>query len=325
MKKLLVVLLTVVMILSLAAIASAEVSTWIGGDFYFRYHSVDKAWEQGRNNFFVGGITALAKKDNTWAKLWINTDIWTSLTGLPWDSTAPGWGSSMKYAVGVDKIGGIASVSFSTKDQDLCNIGQAPLADTFDDFKTDPVFNTYDCSNEMAVVVDTDAFTFKAESVVAAVTDPTKSGNTYAVNGIFKFEGGKAYLAYKGNIGGVDSTLIDAGCELKLGEMNLKADAWLTAAGGSSTGNTVQGSVAMGAWDATLSVYLPPSGGGDSIIGVGGNYKLDKLTLGAKYFTYTDAVYEIYGTYNVGAFDLRVGYVEPGAGIADCPDRKSVV
>jgi len=313
LKKLLVVLLAAVMVLSLAAVAmAADVSTWMGGDLFFKYNSVAKGWVNDDNTFTVGNITAKVSKDNTWAKTFLNIDTWQ---GTPING-------GLHYAFGVDKLGGMVSLSFSTKDQDICNIGQVPMMDLFDDFKGDPYFDTYSFGNSAAMVIDSDTFTVKAEAVIigAAVE------NAYAIDAIYKFDGGKAYVAWQGNRchydggswgGEAGSRLIDAGTEFKLGDLGIKADLWMNTVAGTATSNVFQGNVASGPWDATL-VYVMPNGG-NGVFGVGGNYKVgENLTVGAKYMAYNpNAQYELLATYQYGVLGLRVGYINPGTGSSD--------
>jgi hypothetical protein len=337
-KKLLVVLMAVAMTVSVASSAmAADLSYWMGGDFYYFFTTADgdRGFNQSTGTFTVDSLlTARIQEGNTWAQMWYFSDTWNYA-----DDDRDGQGSNnLRYAFGIDNIGGSTNIGFSTKDTGIANIAQNPLGELFNDFKADPVFNTFDMPGALSLAYNSDSFTLKAEAVVVDDIGFAWRGKglngfnegdarKYAVSGAFKFDGGDVHFGYK-KAEMKDDALILIGSNFMAGDVAVKLDFYLDEGSlgnfgevGAAAGNSFQGNVAWDRFDVTLFYNMPEADAVDDILGLGFNFKAtDKLSVGLKYFDnvtdnikYTpavDSVYEVYGLYDMGAFDVKFGVVD---------------
>jgi hypothetical protein len=186
MKKTLVLVLALVLAFAVATVASAsEISTSLGGDFYYYYqtkNNAPKVVSADDTAVSYGSITAKVTEGNTWAKLWMHMDIWKGTIG-----------NSMFYAVGMDKIADVFTWQFSSKDTNYSNVGQTPLTEYFNRYRADPFFNAYDLNGNLAGKIETENFYLGADFSVVNQNDI----NNYAVSASFKFDGGDVHVGYK--------------------------------------------------------------------------------------------------------------------------------
>ena len=330
MKKLLVVLMAVAMTVSVASSAmAADLSYWMGGDFYYFFTTADgdRGFNQSTGTFTVDSLlTARIQEGNTWAQMWYFSDTWNFAD----DGRTGQASNNLRYAFGIDNIGGSTNIGFSTKDTGIANIGQNALGELFNDFKADPIFNTYDMPGSLNIAYNSDSFTLKAEAQVMDDLGFAWSGRglngynegnarKYALSGAVKFDGGDVHFGYKKEEMN-DDALILIGSNFMAGDVAVKLDFYMHEGGltefgevGAHRGNSFQGNVAWDRFDATLFYNMPEADGVDEILGLGFNYKAtDKLGLGLKYFdnAAADAIYEVYGLYDMGAFDVKFGIVD---------------
>ncbi len=315
MKKLLVVLLTVALVFSLAAVASAAATTaYVGGSIYFAYRSNNTdsnnpiqfgPWAT-QNELHITGLVE-DKDTGTWAKI-----TWDAVT----DSAAPalGWAGAgnAHYAAGVNNIADIFDIQFSTGSVNSTLIGQPALRGSIDGWYPDPIFcHRGDGMNQttdgmLALKLHTDAFTANFEYVLnTGTTAPdgyTVDDHFINFSANYNFEGGKAYVGYTtyaDYLVGAQFGIAD-GVTLAVDYHGDKDD----------TTQEIQGNVAIENANATL--YYNVKG---EYFGIGGEYNLsDKTRVGAKYFSTTDASYEAYLIQKYGVMEAKAGYADQGAG-----------
>ena len=191
MKKLLVVLLTVVLVFSFVSLTYAAKTTWTGGGgdlWFFDQIQNGSAGESSYGSYMcLDAIGVQVTGDNdTYAKGWVNIDSWRT---QGWES-ASAWGGSqlggpatgtfgtgtndniatagvpwMCFAFGINKIGGSGlSLAYSTKDDGYgndMNIGQASMTDTFLDYHSDTSFQTNNWLNCLYLDYTQGNFTFE--------------------------------------------------------------------------------------------------------------------------------------------------------------------
>lgn len=314
-------LLAVAMTVAFASsVMAADLSWWMGGDFYYFYTTETKGLQDASGIFTVDSIlTAQITEGNSWAKMWYVNDTWNfSRDG----------NNSLYYAFGYNKIGDVLDLGFSTKDTGICNIGQNPLGEFFNDFKADPVFNTYDMPNAASAVINLDNVTLKAEYVTRFANG--WNDEAFAFAGIVKIDSGDVHFGYKRLNSGNDAYLMNLGAAFTVGSAAVKVDlynepegqaiVWGSAANtgtygevGAYTGLSFQANVAFEKFDVTL-FYNDADATNDDMLGLGANFKVsDKLTFGAKMFQDSPNmgdVWEVYGLYDVGAFDIKFGILD---------------
>ena len=287
---------------------AADLSYWMGGDFYYYFSTQEgtRGLQGAPGIFTVDSILgAQITEGNTWAKMWYVNDTWNQ--------------DALYYALGVNKIGGVLDLGFSTKDTGIANIGQNPLGELFNDFKADPMFNTYDMGGAMSAVLNGEDFRVATEYVVVDGWNYERA----AISGAVKLDGGDVHFGYK-RIPGATDSLINLGGSMQVGEAKVTADVMLDDANigtygeiGALAGTKVQANVAMGQVDTTVFYNFAKNDGEKDMLGLGANFKAtEKLTLGAKYFNNAPLEgsqvekYEVYGLYDLGAFDIKVGMVD---------------
>jgi hypothetical protein len=288
LKKLLVVLLTVALVLSLAVMANAAPSIWMGGNVSFEYVLSGAAdptqpmnWAAD-SNMQLGNLSFTASDDTTWAT--IKYDFNT-------------WGAGSKYGLGFKKLGGMVDISLTTYDLSTTLRGQIN-AKRFDVWGGDPLF----CNrpgNILAIGVDTDSFAanveYRPNQAVDGVTE-------FWLAATAKFDTGKAYLGYSNETGAVNEMIV--GAEIKLDALTINADYYTV---GTAT-QIFQASVNLTEAKTKATLYYDLAG---SIYGLTGEYTgIEKVTLGAKYFS--DSTYEVYAGYKVGVINLRLDYLNTG-------------
>lgn len=330
MKKLFVVLLTVVLVLSLASMTFAAKTTWSGGGgdlFIMALSSNSSSHAMSLGSYMcLDAIGIQVTGDNdTYAKAWVNVDTWRTNSGWvgasAWggspSTTGPAGHPAMYYAIGINKVGGTGlSLAFNTKDDGYgmgINIGQAALTDSFSDFHTDTHLNTNTWNDCLYADFTSGNFTVKAQ----AVETPGAEG-VWGADFIYNLDGGqKVYLGYVSNtVSGVtDATMIDVGASLKFGDIGLNVDYWMDkyqimgwgndgtdGPGGapwfstSGPGNTLQANVSMKLgdmpFDATLFYSMPDNTALNSTIGVGANVGItDKAKVSVAMFSNSGNIY----------------------------------
>lgn len=172
MKKLLVVLLTVVLVFSFVTMTYAAKTTWSGGggDFWFfdQIQSGAAGVSSYGTYFCLDAIGVQVTGDNdTYAKAWVNVDSFRTLgwAGMAaWGGTNVPWAC---FAVGINKIGGSGlSLAYNTKDDGYgmgINIGQAIMTDSFLDYHTDTSFQTNNWLNCLYLNYTQGNFTLKSQ------------------------------------------------------------------------------------------------------------------------------------------------------------------
>jgi hypothetical protein len=352
-KKSLVVLMAVVMTFAFAAATvAADLSYWAGGDMYFYFDSNQQGLIESQGTFMVDGGNPMVQvtSGNTYAKAWYNTDKWRAGEGSSTFGTvlvdangklvdANGNASAVpvyqqtkvkygnpaqwRFSFGWNKIGDVLDLGFSTKDTGTANIGQVAFTDTFNNFHSDPIFNSYDNPYAIFGVLTLGNVTIKGEYNVAP-KDSFLGGNTTSMwnqhdnsflTATFKLDSGEIHVGYKNSCNGDNAYLAMVGGAWNIGDSNLKVDLWKEGDGGyakdwggaghsanyandgddigapGAGGTGVQVAFGINKFDATLFYLNPESNGvngtdytGNNMFGVGANYKFDKLTVGAKYF-----------------------------------------
>lgn len=337
MKKLIVLALVAAMILCMTSISlGAEFSYSMGGRFYGYFSSIDG--DHGFNpspgvDAWDTILGATVREGNSWATIKFIADSWNqkiyhsfgidNIGGTPW------------------------SIGFDSHDTGTTNLGQQFMGDLFNDFKADPLFNTCDMAGSINVKFITDKFEFRGEADVydadGSTYDRADASNgyysddydeRYAVGFIFKNDMGKYYIGGKYDPDYEDPSII-LGADLKLNDdLGLKIDLWSFKSGLGNRGEftqafwaggghqTIQATVTYNKFTGQLMYSKPEIDGLDDVYGIGAAYQINKFTVGAKYFAVDDQpvfddqhnivdtedyFYDVYGMYDVGAWDIKFG------------------
>jgi hypothetical protein len=156
----------------------------------------------------------------------------------------------------------------------------------------------------------------------------------YAAVLIFKNDYGKYYIGAKHKAKqALDDSFYIIGCDTTINDIGLKFDIWSDKAGYSNPGEfsstfwggkgcqTAQATISYDKWTGQLMFTKPEADNYDDVFGLGLAYQLtEKLNVGAKYFKVDadhvvttdgneadDNYYDVYGLYNLGAFDFKLG------------------
>jgi hypothetical protein len=349
-KKFFAFALLVVLVLSMASLSlAAELSSIIGGRYYGYFSTIDG--DKGFNpapgvDAWDTILGATVKEENSFGTSWATIKF-----------IADTWNQKIYHSFGIDNIAGSPlSLGFDSHDSGTANLGQQFMGDLFNDFKADPFFNTCDMAGSFNLKYITDTFEFRGEAKVYdsdGDTDNTidegvdKDGNpilvpdqyseAYALGLIFKTDAGKFYVGAKTQQG-VDDPFYIVGGDFKLNDVGLKLDLWLNDSGIANQGEFTNAFWAGGGHQtlqATITydkitgqlMYSKPEADLDDVIGAGIAYQLtSNWTAGAKYFAVDDSVaedgfYDVYGMFDVGAWDLKVGVSNAQFPFGHCGDK----
>jgi hypothetical protein len=327
MKKILTLSMVGLLVLSIAGMAfGVDFDYSMGGRYYAYFSSIDgdrgfnaapgvDAWDT------ILGATVKGE-NNTWATIKFIADSWNQ---------------KIYHSFGIDNIGGSPwSLGFDSHDNGTTNLGQQFMGDLFNDFKADPFFNTCDMAGSINVKYITDTFELRSEAKVydsdgSTPTEENKNdeiNEAYALGLIFKSDMGKYYIGAKikdnDDQHTYDDPLYIAGADLQLNDLGVKIDFWSDKSGVSGKGEfqdafwsskghqTLQTTLTYDNLTGQL-LYSQPEEDLDDVVGVGVGYQFTpELNLGIKYFMVDeskadDGFYDVYGMYNVGAWDLKFG------------------
>jgi hypothetical protein len=324
MRRLYTLLLTLGLVLAaVTAAAAVDFSYSIGGRFFSYVSNIEG--DRGFNpapgvdcwDTILGGTV---REGNTWASIKFIADSWNQ---------------KIYHSFGIDNIGGTPlSMGFDSHDSGTANLGQQFIGDLFNDFKADPYFNTCDMPGSIFSKYITDSFEVRAEAQVYDGDGDTDNRDdekkpigeqfkeAYALGLIFKPAWGKVYIGGK-HISGRDDSLYIVGTEFNINNYDIKLDYWDDRSGISNQGQfskafwnkgghqTFQGTVSINKFTGQL-MYSHPEADLDDVVGIGGAYRIDRWTVGAKYFfvdedASSNNFYDLYGLYKVGVWDLKIG------------------
>jgi hypothetical protein len=317
----------------LPSITEKQIYTYATGEFNLMYRSDEEKITRDDYDYDIE-LGAKASNKNTWGQVFYKVSKWS--TGA-WtnDSISNG----VNYRFGMDKIGGILDWSFSTNDDNYCGIGQEPLDNNGDPFYNsgDPMFSFWQ-KNALRINLDTKQFNLKAENVLynqyADGSDDTANKRyPYAANLTWKsgnlgiFKDSKIYAGYHKGYNTIkngdlitgyysaDDSII--GCEFRLwDDFQFKLDYYMYKtidpidSNITNDNNLFQANLAVKNFNATL-FYTENVDRDNNALGAGMEYKLNQFTPGVKWFEGNEEGYEVYGAYDMGAFDFRFGYKDP--------------
>ncbi len=349
MKKFFALALLVILVLSMASMSlAAELSSIIGGRYYGYFSTIDG--DKGFNpspgvDAWDTILGATVKEENSFGTSWATIKF-----------IADTWNQKIYHSFGIDNIAGSPlSLGFDSHDSGTTNLGQQFMGDLFNDFKADPFFNTCDMAGSFNLKYVTDTFEFRGEAKVYdpdGDTDNTidydDKGNpiddgyseAYALGLIFKTDVGKYFIGAKTQQG-VDDPFYIVGGEYKFSEdLKLKVDLWLNKDGIANQGEfqqafwsnngghqTLQATVDYNKFTGQLMFSQPEDDTIDDVYGIGAAYRLtEHWTAGAKYFAVDDAVaedgfYDVYGMFDVGAWDVKAGVSNAQFPFGHCGDK----
>ncbi len=332
MKKLLVVLLTVALTLSLVAVASAaDVSTYMGGRFYINYKSNNPtdnpiSWNNAsadggkytNQTFITMNWSIKAEVDNSFIKFqWLNEG---------WSSPST---ENFTYSFGQNNIADIFSWQYNTGAAATTLIGQIPITELDTIGPYDPFFFNRP-AGVLALGLTTDAFKANVEY---APNKGSYSENPWVAAFTYNLDNGDVHVGASGysdlDNGTLSSSYI-VGTKFKLeGLGTLVADYYGKKSYGATVYNsTFQAGITLD--DLKMGVvlaYVMPNDKADwTYPALQFNYTgINKVNLGLKYISDDgndtapgdpgwghEGGYEVFGSYNVGAFDVRLAYVKPG-------------
>jgi hypothetical protein len=337
MKKFLTLAMVCLLVLSTGAMVfGVELSSCIGGRFYGYFSSVDgdRGFNPASENDAWDTILAGTIKGdhNTWARI--------SFIASTWEQT-------INHAFGIDNIAGSPwSIGFDTHDTGTTNLGQQYMGDLFNDFKADPLFNSCNMPGSFNFKYVTDTFEYRGEAQVYDGNGGNNKeydakdsfDERYAGAFIFKTDAGKFYVGDQhksGSKDGISGDFYIVGFEGKINDTGVKVDFWsdkdainergefTKAFWGGGGHQTLQATINIDKITGQLLYSQPDIDKYDDVIGLGAQYQLTKsLALGAKVFKVDenitnnidaenkekgDQYYDVYGLYNVGAWDLKLG------------------
>jgi len=325
LKKLLIVLLVVAMTLSLTAIAfGATVNTYMGGRWYFTWRSNNNGvtnidlnrasagealWDN--RTMITMNWSVKAESGNSWAKLQWLCEVWSN----------PNTGN-FTYAIGQNNIADMIDWQFNTGNASTTLIGQASIVgiDTLGPY--DPMFFNRP-KQIFAIGIHTDALKLNIE---ASPNDLNGDGLKMWVAALtYKMDAGDIHVGITGQTDIVGGASYIVGTKYKLeGLGTLVADYYSAtgSAGGvlnSWSANQFQAGLSLDEMKMNFVVaYVMPNSADatQNFLGLQAAYTgIDKISLNVRYFADdangTKHGYELFGTYNVGAFNLRLGYEVP--------------
>lgn len=344
MKKLFVILLAVAMTLSLAVMASAATfSPYVGGEFQLSYTGL-KADSDAKTPFDLGsGGKSMMKAyvqgkvedadTNTWAVIGAKMTCWNVAVGdqpvnapdathpTSWVAGHTNW--DVLYSAGINKIGGVLDIQYSTDDHDTTLRGLTPFyPSTWPDngvnkYGGDPYF-----TRRLGGANDgTFNFDLNMESVVVNFMVKPNQGTDAAMGmtlaGTFKFDAGNVYAGYATRTDKTTDMIV--GGEFKAGDaMNIKANYVMTQPDGGTSSSLFQGNVEFTELKLTAILLYDMKyqfAGKDSTLGVGLEYAGladGKFKVGGKYIV-DDNLMQAYGIYKYGIFDVEAGYAKAKA------------
>lgn len=314
------------MLFSVTSISfGAELSSWMGGRYYsyFTTSDGDKGFNPAPGTDCWDAILyAKVTEGNTWAGIKFIADTWNQ---------------KIFYDFGINNIAGTPwSLGFDTHDTGTANLGQQFMGDLFNDYKADPLFNTCDMGGSVNVKYITDSFEFRGEAYVfdedGSIPDPDTKLNVdgsvedlneaYALALIYKMDMGKVYIGSKIKDAN-DDPLYIVGADFNVNNLGVKFDIWVDESGMAKPGEfasafwagsghtTFQTTLTYNKYTGQLMYSKLEDDQLDDIAGIGLAYALtEKATIGTKYFdcdAADDGFYDVYGTYDLGAWDLRAG------------------
>jgi hypothetical protein len=327
LKKLLIVLLVVAMTLSLTAIAfGATVNTYMGGRWYFTWRSnnngvtnvdLNKAsasesqWDN--RTMITMNWSVKAESGNSWAKLQWLCEVWS----------APNTGN-FTYSIGQNNIADMIDWQFNTGNASTTLIGQNSIVgiDTLGPY--DPMFFNRP-KQIIAIGIHTDALKINLE---ASPNDLDGDGNKMWVAALtYKMDAGDVHVGITGETDIVNGASYIVGTKLKFEGLGTFVADYYSATGTTGTPAVLNGwssnqlqaglSLVEMKMKFVVAFVMPNSSDANlNFFGLQAGYTgIDKISLNVKYFS-DDAYgnkhgYELFGTYNVGAFSLRLGYEVP--------------
>jgi hypothetical protein len=325
LKKLLIVLLVVAMTLSLTAIAfGATVNTYMGGRWYFTCRSnndgvtnidlnrasADAALWDNRSMITMNW-SVKAEAGDTWAKLQWLCEVWSSPNT-----------DNFTYAIGRNNIADMVDVQFTTGNASSTLIGQNSIVgiDTLGPY--DPMFFNRP-KQVFAIGIHTDAIKLNIE---ASPNDLNGDGLKCWVAALtYKMDAGDVHVGITGQTDIVGGASLILGTKYKLeGLGTLVADYYSAtgSAGGVLNGwsaNQFQAGLSLDEMNMNfvLAYVMPNSADAtQNFLGLQAGYTgIEKISVNLRYFADdangTKHGYELFGTYNMGAFNLRLGYEVP--------------
>jgi hypothetical protein len=234
-------------------------------------------------------------------------DLFNDFKADPFFNTCD-MGGSFNFKYITDSFEFRAEAQVYDADGDTDNENATYLEKNYDLVKTDPDGNEY------------------IETVTVIERIDNDWSEKYTMGFIFKNELGKFYIGGKTTPSKEDAFII-LGADLQINdELGLKLDFWSDESAYSNGGefanafwswqghNTFQATVTYNDFTGQLVFSQPEAKGRDDIIGIGASYRIDRWLVGAKYFDVDEIAapedecfYDIYGMYNVGAWDIKFG------------------
>lgn len=349
MKKSLVVLMAVVMTFAFAAATvAADLSYWAGGDMYFYFDSNERGLITSQGTFMVDGGLPMIKvtSGNTYAQMWLNQDRWRT-SANQW-RFAFGWnkiGDVLDLGFST-KDTGTANVGQVAFTDTFNNYHGDPLFNSFDNpyaIYAVLTLGNVTIKGEYNVAPQNYSHSWSAFGDSMSPATYSNAHDNSFLSAVFKLDSGEVHFGYKNGSENDDAYMAILGGSFAIGEASLKVDLWKEGEGvytkewaakgegggsanyandlddiGAATigGFGVQANFGIDKFDATLFYLNPEPRRYENEIGIGANYRFDKLTIGAKYFqNYNedeDDAWEAFGIYNVGAFDVKFGALDRG-------------
>jgi hypothetical protein len=337
LKKLLIVLLTVALTLSLFAVASAAtVNVYMGGRYWIEYRSNASTLDPTGKTLIFENLSPSTSNDSMVLINWaVKAESGNSWAQLKWEEqtwTVPASASCFTYAFGQNNIGDMFDWQYNTGGP-ATTIGFQSALNSGGDWGSngidtpgqyDPMwFNRP--KHVLAFGIHGDSFKVNLEYGPNMMNKDGKDANPMVGTFVFKFDAGDVHVGYStfsdicaGNSFIVGTKFKFEGLGTLLADYYSSKPYWATA-----SADTFQANISLDEMklNATLAYFIDPNFSGDTgdnYIGIGVGYSgFEKVSVGLKYFM-DDANggkhgYDLNATYNVGAFNVRAGYAVRGS------------